>query len=162
MADSKPAAYGAPAAQALPSPITDRVRPNAKLIALLSLGHFVVDLNQGSLPWVLLAAMPFGMLFLMTQGVLAFVMLGLFGAILTSSFSVSIVLGQAYLPRNSGTASGLIVGFAIGAGGLGVTALGWIADRYGLPAALWISAAMPLLAFVAARFLPAPRALETR
>jgi hypothetical protein len=43
-----------------------------------------------------------------------------------------------------------------------VTALGWIADRYGLPAALWISAAMPLLAFVAARFLPAPRALETR
>jgi FSR family fosmidomycin resistance protein-like MFS transporter len=111
--------------------------------------------------WVLLAAMPFGMLFLMTRGVLAFVMLGLFGAILTSSFSVSIVLGQAYLPRNSGTASGLIVGFAIGAGGLGVTALGWIADRYGLPAALWISAAMPLAAFVAARFLPAPRALET-
>ena len=76
MADSKPVAYGAPAAQALPSLIADRVRPNAKLIALLSLGHF------------------------------AFVMLGLFGAILTSSFSVSIVLGQAYLPRNSGTASG--------------------------------------------------------
>src|SRR5207249_778798 len=112
--------------------------------------------------WVLLAAMPFGMLFLMTRGVLAFVMLGLFGAILTSSFSVSIVLGQAYLPRNSGTASGLIVGFAIGAGGLGVTALGWVADRFGLPAALWISAATPLAAFVAARFLPAPRALDTR
>src|SRR5712664_947995 len=50
MADSKPAAYSAPAAQALVSPIADRVRPNAKLIALLSLGHFVVDLNQGSLP----------------------------------------------------------------------------------------------------------------
>src|SRR6266545_203808 len=52
--------------------------------------------------WVLLAALPFGMLFLTTRGVIAFVMLGLFGAILTSSFSVSIVLGQAYLPRNSG------------------------------------------------------------
>jgi hypothetical protein len=50
MADSKPAAYSAPAVQALVSPIADRVRPNAKLIALLSLGHFVVDLNQGSLP----------------------------------------------------------------------------------------------------------------
>src|SRR4030095_11647116 len=50
MADSKPAAYGAPAAQALAPSIADRVRPNAKLIALLSLGHFVVDLNQGSLP----------------------------------------------------------------------------------------------------------------
>src|SRR5499426_618041 len=50
MADSKPAAYGAPAAQALAPSIADRVRPNAKLISLLSLGHFVVDLNQGSLP----------------------------------------------------------------------------------------------------------------
>ena len=39
---------------------------------------------------------------------------------------------------------------------------GWVADRFGLPAALWISAATPLAAFVAARFLPAPRALDTR
>jgi len=52
MADSKPAAYIAPAVQALVATTTDRVRPNAKLIALLSLGHFVVDLNQGSLPAV--------------------------------------------------------------------------------------------------------------
>src|SRR5438128_9225805 len=107
--------------------------------------------------WVLLAALPFGVLFLLVRGPLAFVMLGIFGALLTSSFTVSVVLGQGYLPRNAGTASGLIVGFAIGAGGLGVTALGWVADRYGLPAALWISALTPLLAFAAARFLPAPR-----
>jgi hypothetical protein len=53
MADSKPAAYDTPAAQALVASITDRGRPNAKLIALLSLGHFVVDLNQGSLPALL-------------------------------------------------------------------------------------------------------------
>src|SRR5207245_7594073 len=112
--------------------------------------------------WVFLAAIPFGLVFLETTGVLAFVMLGLFGAILTSSFSVSIVLGQAYLPRNAGTASGLIVGFAIGAGGVGVTALGWVADRYGLPAALWISALTPLAAFVATRFLPAPSVPEAR
>jgi FSR family fosmidomycin resistance protein-like MFS transporter len=107
--------------------------------------------------WVFLAAVPFGLLFLATSGLTAFVMLGLFGAVLTSSFSVSVVLGQAYLPRNSGMASGLIVGFSIGMGGLGVTALGWIADHHGLPAALAISATMPLLGFIAARFLPAPR-----
>ena len=112
--------------------------------------------------WVLLAALPFGALFLLTRGVLAFVMLGIFGALLTSSFTVSVVLGQAYLPRSAGMASGLIVGFAIGAGGLGVTALGWVADRYGLPAALWISALTPLLAVVAPRFLPAPRLQEVR
>jgi len=112
--------------------------------------------------WVLLASLPFGALFLLTRGVLAFVMLGIFGALLTSSFTVSVVLGQAYLPRNAGMASGLIVGFAIGAGGLGVTALGWVADRYGLPAALWISALTPLLAVAATRLLPAPRVQEAR
>ncbi len=107
--------------------------------------------------WVFLAAVPFGLLFLRTGGALAFVMLALFGAVLTSSFSVSVVLGQAYLPRNAGMASGLIVGFAIGAGGLGVAALGWVADRYGLPVALTISALMPLAGFATARFLPVPR-----
>jgi len=107
--------------------------------------------------WVFLAAIPFGLLFLQTGGLLAFVMLGLFGAVLTSSFTVSVVLGQAYLPRNAGMASGLIVGFAIGTGGLGVAALGWAADHYGLPTALWASALLPLAGFVATRFLPAPR-----
>ena len=107
--------------------------------------------------WVLLAAIPFGALFLVSSGPLAFVALGLFGAVLTSSFSVSVVLGQAYLPRNTGMASGLIVGFAIGLGGAGVTALGWVADRWGVPTALWISALMPLAGFALTRFLPAPR-----
>ena len=107
--------------------------------------------------WVLLAALPFGLLFLVSRGPIAFVMLGLFGGVLTSSFSVSIVLGQAYLPRNAGMASGLIVGFAIGLGGAGVTVLGWVADRWGVPTALWISALTPLVAFVLTRLLPAPR-----
>jgi FSR family fosmidomycin resistance protein-like MFS transporter len=107
--------------------------------------------------WVPLIALPFGVLFLVTGGPLAFVMLGLFGAVLTSSFSVSVVLAQAYLPRHAGMASGLIVGFAIGLGGAGVTALGWAADRWGVPTALWISALMPLAAFVLTRLLPAPR-----
>jgi MFS transporter, FSR family, fosmidomycin resistance protein len=120
-------------------PIADRVGPRAFM------------------KWVLLAAAPFGVLFLLSRGPLAFVMLALYGGVLTSSFSVSIVLGQSYLPRHAGMASGLIVGFAIGLGGAGVTALGWVADHWGVPTALWISAMMPLVAFVPTRFLPAPR-----
>ena len=107
--------------------------------------------------WVLLAALPFGAMFMLTDGLLRFVMLGLFGAILTGSFSVTVVLAQSYLPRHAGLASGLVVGFAIGTGGLAVTLLGFVADHYGLPVALWISALMPLAGFAAARFLPAPR-----
>jgi MFS transporter, FSR family, fosmidomycin resistance protein len=120
-------------------PIADRVGPRAFM------------------QWVLLAALPFGVLFLLSSGPLAFVMLGIFGGVLTSSFSVSVVLGQAYLPRNAGMASGLIVGFAIGLGGAGITALGGVADRWGVPTALWISALTPLAAFVLTRLLPAPR-----
>ncbi len=106
----------------------------------------------------LLAAPPLGVLFLLSSGPLAFVALGLFGAVLISTFTVSVVLGQAYLPRNAGMAAGLIVGFAIGTGGVGVALLGWVADHWGLPAALWISALMPLLGFLVALTLPAPRA----
>jgi FSR family fosmidomycin resistance protein-like MFS transporter len=112
--------------------------------------------------WVFLAALPFGVLFMLTDGVARFVMLGLFGAILTASFSVSVVLAQAYLPRNAGMASGLIVGFAIGTGGLAVTLLGLVADHYGVSVALWISALMPITGFAAARFLPAPRSLAAQ
>jgi FSR family fosmidomycin resistance protein-like MFS transporter len=109
--------------------------------------------------WVFVAATPLGVLFLLTSGgPLAFVALGLFGAVLVSTFTVSVVLGQSYLPRNTGMASGLVVGFAIGTGGLGVTFLGWVADHWGLPTVLWICALLPLLGFVVAFFLPAPRA----
>ena len=108
--------------------------------------------------WGFVAATPLGVLFLLTSGSpFAIVALGLFGAALVSTFTVSVVLGQAYLPRNPGMASGLIVGFAIGAGGLGVTFLGWVADHWGLPAVLWTCAFMPLLGFVVAFFLPQPR-----
>src|SRR5437899_9169584 len=53
MADSKPAVYSAPVAPGFVASTAQAIRPNAKLIALLSLGHFVVDLNQGSLPALL-------------------------------------------------------------------------------------------------------------
>jgi FSR family fosmidomycin resistance protein-like MFS transporter len=109
------------------------------------------------LTWVFVAAAPLGVLFLLSSGVFAVVALGLFGAVLVSTFTIAVVLGQAYLPRHAGMASGLIVGFAIGAGGLGVTLLGWVADHWGLPAALWISALLPLAGFAVALLLPAPR-----
>ena len=91
------------------------------------------------------------------SGPLVFVVLALLGFVLVSTFTMSVVLGQAYLPRNPGLASGLIVGFAIGAGGVGATGLGWVADHWGLTAALAISASMPIAGFVAALFLPDPR-----
>ena len=111
--------------------------------------------------WAFLAVIPFGAAFLLVDGLLLrLVTLGIFGALLTSTFSVSVVLGQAYLPRHAGMAAGLMVGLAMGTGGVAVPVLGWLADRWGVPAALWVSALLPITGFVAARFLPAPRDRE--
>jgi MFS transporter, FSR family, fosmidomycin resistance protein len=107
---------------------------------------------------VFLLATPLAVGFLfVSSGPLVFVLLALLGFVLVSTFTVSVVLGQAYLPRNPGMASGLIVGFAIGAGGVGASALGWVADHWGLTAALGISAVMPLAGFLVALFLPDPK-----
>jgi FSR family fosmidomycin resistance protein-like MFS transporter len=107
---------------------------------------------------VFLLAIPLAVGFLfVTGGPLVFVLLALLGFVLVSTFTVSVVLGQAYLPKHPGMASGLIVGFAIGAGGLGASVLGWVADHWGLTAALGISAVMPLAGFLVALFLPDPK-----
>jgi FSR family fosmidomycin resistance protein-like MFS transporter len=106
---------------------------------------------------VFLLATPLAAAALLSRGVLSVVFLGALGFVLVSTFTVSVVLGQAYMPRNLGMASGLIVGFAIGTGGLGVTVLGWLADRWGVVSALWASACMPLLGFLVSLALPEPR-----
>lgn len=100
---------------------------------------------------------PLAVGFLLVKGVWTFVLLGALGFVLVSTFTTAVVLGQAYMPRNLGMASGLIVGFAIGAGGVGATALGWVADRWGLSSALWISALMPILGCAVSLTLPEPR-----
>jgi len=106
---------------------------------------------------VFFLAAPLAVAFLLVSGVWTFVLLALLGFVLVSTFTVSVVLGQAYMPRNLGMASGLIVGFAIGAGGVGATALGWVADHWGLSSALWISALMPILGCALSLALPEPR-----
>jgi len=104
--------------------------------------------------WAFAAAVPLGVLFLVTRGVVAFVVLGLYGGVLVSTFTTTVVLGQAYLPAYAGTASGLIVGFAIGTGGAAVALMGWLADLYGVPMVLWIAALMPIGGLVGTLFLP--------
>jgi MFS transporter, FSR family, fosmidomycin resistance protein len=113
----------------------------------------------GARPLILGAFMlsvPLAVLFLLTRGGTALFVLGLFGAVLTSTFPMTVVLAQEYMPRNAGLASGLVVGFAIGTGGLGVGALGWMADRFGLMTVLWTCALLPVTGLAAALFLPRP------
>ena len=48
------------------------------------------------------------------------------GAALISTFSTTVVFGQRLLPNSIGLASGLILGFGVGMGSIGVTILGAI------------------------------------
>ena len=77
-----------------------------------------------------------------------FLVLGFQGMLLVSTFSVTIVMAQKLLPGKLGIASGLMVGFAIGTGGIGVTILGLVADNYGVPTALHSIAVLPFIGFL--------------
>jgi FSR family fosmidomycin resistance protein-like MFS transporter len=98
---------------------------------------------------------PLLILFLNAQGWGAFIVLALSGFVLISSFSVTVVMAQDLLPGKLGMASGLMVGFAIGTGGLGVTLLGIVADYWGVPAALKTMTIMPLIGLLLCWLLPA-------
>ncbi len=99
---------------------------------------------------------PLLVLFLLSSGSWAFIFFILAGFIMIFSFSVSMVMGQYFLPKHLGTVSGLIVGLAIGTGGIGATVLGLFADRWGVPATLWLIAFIPWGAFLLAALIPYP------
>ncbi len=80
---------------------------------------------------------------------------GLSGAVLIATFSTTVVYGQRLLPDNVGMASGLMLGFAIGTGSVGVSLLGYLADSWGLPAVMNFIALLPVLGLGLALFLPA-------
>lgn len=90
---------------------------------------------------------PLLLLFYNTSGLTAFMILGIAGMVLVSSFSLTVVMAQTLLPHHLGMVSGLMVGFSVGAGGIGVTLLGTIADIWGVPMAMNTILMLPLVAF---------------
>lgn len=102
-----------------------------------------------------LASLLLPLIFLM-KGTMLEITLGVFGMVLISTFTVTIVMAQRLLPRNLGVASGLMVGFAIGTGGIGVTILGLLADHFGVPFALKSIIVLPVAGFFLSLFVKYP------
>lgn len=92
--------------------------------------------------------------FLHLGGIFVPVLAFIVGAALISTFSTTIVFGQKLLPNNIGLASGLLLGFGVGMGSLGVTLLGAVADHFGLPFIMNIICFLPLLGVILAFTLP--------
>jgi len=83
---------------------------------------------------------------LLTQGTLQIIAMLCFGFLLWASFSVTIAMAHELMPTRIGFISGLFMGIAMGAGGIGVSVSGVIADHIGLVATL---AFFPVLVLVA-------------
>ena len=99
-------------------------------------------------------SVPLLVLFLLTTGFWSFFWLILAGFILIFSFSISMVMGQSFMPQNVGMAAGLILGLSFGMGGVGASVLGLFADLWGVPSTLWVIAFLPWAGFVFAVFIP--------
>jgi FSR family fosmidomycin resistance protein-like MFS transporter len=137
-----------------------------KIVSLFLLGGAVGTLLGAPLAdrwghrfWLRLSMIGSALLFPLIfyfEGFMLLVTVTVIGMLLISSFSVTVIMGQNLLPGHLGVASGLMVGFAIGAGGIGVTLLGVIADHYSVPFALKSIGILPLVGFLFSLMLRYP------
>ena len=79
----------------------------------------------------------------------------------SGAYSAYVVLGQRYLARSIGFASGVTMGLAFSIGGMLVPVLGWVADMYGLLAAMEVITACTIGAAACSFVLPEPEIHET-
>lgn len=134
-----------------------------KLVSLFLIGGAIGTLAGSPLAdrwghafWLRFSMLGCALLFpflFVVRGIALFFFFTLFGVILISTFSVTVVMGQNLFPNNLGVASGLLVGFAIGAGGIGVTLLGVLADHFGVPVAIKSIGILPVVGFLLTLFL---------
>ena len=96
----------------------------------------------------MLGSIPLLFLFLQVSGMWVFIVLFFVGFVLISSFSVTVVMGQTILRDRLGMASGLMLGFVIGIGGVGAGLLGLVADVWGILTVLRLIVIMPAVGLI--------------
>ncbi|ACL17716.1 MFS transporter [Methanosphaerula palustris] len=107
------------------------------------------------------AAIPAFALILLTHGVAQIAAIMTFGFLLWSSFSVTIAMAHEMIPSQIGMISGLFMGIAMGAGGLGVSVSGAVADHLGLTATLTLFPVIILIAAILFLLVRVPRKADT-
>jgi FSR family fosmidomycin resistance protein-like MFS transporter len=90
---------------------------------------------------------PLLLVFLNSRITVAAIMLAPIGIAVSAANSVTVVMGQDYLPNRVGLAAGVTLGLSMTIGGMLTPVLGSIADHYGLSKAMFLIALVPLLAF---------------
>jgi FSR family fosmidomycin resistance protein-like MFS transporter len=101
-----------------------------------------------------LAGPPGIALYLADGGILGLAGVAVAGAGIISTFGITIVLSQEYLPGRLATAAGLSIGLSIGLGGIAAICVGALADTFGLGAALWTTPIGAVAGALLVLFLP--------
>lgn len=102
----------------------------------------------------LLVTGPLMYLALATDGYIEWALTAMAGMALLASFSPAVLIAQNLIPKNQGVASGIILGLAIGIGGLGVSLTGAFADAFGITAAVYSLVILPVAGTLMALALP--------
>jgi MFS transporter, FSR family, fosmidomycin resistance protein len=129
----------------------------------ITLGGFLAD-RFGYKKTVLVSFLltpVFLFLFFYTAGTLSLIFFALGGLFIISSNSVTMAMGQAFMPRNVAMASGLILGLAMGIGGIATTVFGWLADQFGISFTLQATFFLPFIASAVFYFIPDPSSRKT-
>jgi FSR family fosmidomycin resistance protein-like MFS transporter len=112
--------------------------------------------RKGIMLGSLAMATPFLLAFLRGPSTLLLPFAALAGAFTLASSPVGIVAAHECVPGRTGLVSGLVMGLAWGVGGVALTPIGWLADRYGLVAVMSFVAFLPLAAAILLLFYREP------
>lgn len=103
----------------------------------------------------MIGSAPLMAVFFMTTGWISMAGLLAGGLILLFTIPVNVVMAQELAPKQAGTVSALMMGFAWGAAGVLVMPIaGWASDYFSMHAVLFSLLAFPLLGFFVTRLLP--------
>lgn len=119
-------------------------------------GHItdLVSSRRHSIAALLLATIPVVIGAAMLKGWLLWMLAALAGALIEATNPMTVVLAHEAVPQHRGTASGLMMGFGWGIGGLLVAPVGALGDLVGIQQALTTAALLLLPATAAALALP--------
>ncbi len=120
------------------------------------LGGYISDSisKKKILSYSMVFAIPFTLFIPFLEGALAYVNIFLLGLLVFSSFAVTVVYAHQLVPGRIGLTSGLMLGFGIGAGGIGATILGLLADYIGLVLVIQLLVIFPVIAVLLTFWLP--------
>lgn len=125
------------------------------VVGTLIAGYLADRMDPRPLVWgSILLACPALSLYLLSDGWLGLVLLGLGGAMIQASNSVLVAIAQELAPENAALASSLPLGLSWGLAGLTLPLVGHLADQIGMAQTLQYMALLPILTASLGLFLP--------